>query len=73
MDELNRIPNGWHVADTSPSGINRLLPDDCRPISLPYNRTRTQATFSARFWIAVWFVFMAAVGSYVGLHLVHVL
>lgn len=49
----NAIPDGWHVADTSPSGLNRLLPDDCRPISLPHNRTRTQATFSARFWMSV--------------------
>lgn len=51
MDELNRIPNGWHVADTSPSGINRLLPDECRPISLPHVRTYTAAKFSAGFWM----------------------
>lgn len=81
MYELNRkhgqgispIPNGWRVADTSPSGLNRLLPDDCRPISLQHTRTYSAAKFSAGFWLTAWFVFMAGLGSYVGLHLVHVL
>lgn len=51
MDDVKSIPTGWHIEDTSPSGINRLLPDECRPISLPYTRTFTQASFSAGFWV----------------------
>lgn len=61
---MDDIPNGWHVADTSPSGLNRLLPDDCRPISLPYNRTRTQATFSAAFWMVTWGLLIVSAVAY---------
>lgn len=60
----NTAPDGWYVADTSPSGINRLLPDECRPISLPHNRTLTQANFSAAFWVAAWALLIAGAFTY---------
>lgn len=51
-DELS-APDGWKIADTTPSGIHRMLPDDYTPpVSLPHNRTLTQASFSAKFWFA---------------------
>lgn len=51
MDPLNSVPDGWYVADTSPSGVNRLLPADYQPVSLPHTRNYTAAKFSAGFWM----------------------
>lgn len=66
MNDLrnSHIPDGWHIADTSPSGINVLMPDECRPISLPHNRMLTQASFSAAFWIVGWGLMIAGAFTY---------
>lgn len=73
MDEVNRVPNGWHIADTCPSGVNVLMPDECRPISLPHVRTYTAAKFSAGFWMFAGILTLAAVAVSVGLHVVRLI
>ena len=63
MDETPKIPEGWKIADTTPSGVHRLLPEDYRPVSLPHNR-RPQNMYVVKVWVIAGFILAAILVGY---------
>ena len=70
MDETPKIPEGWKIADTTPSGVHRLLPEDYRPVSLPHNRHHSAAPqYVVKIWVIAGFIF-AGILVFYGFYLV---